>query len=84
MEKARKWDQVVEYLEVSGVFVECDESIVMDVLKTGTFNHEKLENLSQLFEEIDYKLENVDEWMMKQVKKILGSRLSKGLRTDLK
>ena len=81
MEKARKWDQVVEYLEVSGVFVECDESIVMDVLKTGTFNHEKLENLSQLFEEIDYKLENVDEWMMKQVKKILGSRLSKGERT---
>ena len=80
MEKARKWDQVVEYLEVSGVFVECDESIVMDVLKTGTFNHEKLENLSQLFEEIDYKLENVDEWMMKQVKKILGSRLSKELR----
>ena len=80
MEKARKWDQVVEYLEVSGVFVECDESIVMDVLKTGTFNHEKLENLSQLFEEIDYKLENVDEWMMKQVKKILGSRLSKGER----
>ena len=81
MEKARKWDQVVEYLEVSGVFVECDESIVMDVLKTGTFNHEKLENLSQLFEEIDYKLENVDEWMMKQVKKILGSRLSKGVRS---
>jgi len=38
-----KWDKVVEYLQISGVFLECDESIVLDVLKKGTENHQNLE-----------------------------------------
>lgn len=42
-EKAEKWDKVTEYLEITHSFLECDESIVMDVLKKGTERRKKLE-----------------------------------------
>ena len=48
-EKAEKWDKVIEYLEITGTFLECDESIVMDVLKKGTERRLKLEAVKTWF-----------------------------------
>lgn len=48
--------------------------------KEETKDTEKIKQLRQLFEEIDYKPENVDEWMMKEAKTLLASIYSKGVR----
>ena len=86
-EKAQKWDKVVEYLQISGVFVDCDEEIVMDVLRTGSLNSDKVRICKEYVN--SYKLENLDK---KELLVIIGAVkerleatvLSKELRNDSK
>ncbi len=75
LEKAEKWDKVTKYLEISGGFLECDESIVLDILKKGTENHDKLEAIKKTVEDMMNK-EVEDEvtlhYYKRKILKILG------------
>ena len=65
-EKAEKWDKVTEYLEITHSFLECDESIVMDVLKKGTERRLKLEAVKTWYDKATAGLdmEKVDSWVI--------------------
>ena len=77
-EKAEKWDKVVAHLEISGTFLECDDSIVMAVLRKTTENREKLEAVKTWFDKATAGLdmEKVNSWIIQfdeimDLKKIL-------------